>query len=305
VFKLAVKNYLEKYAFQNATTGNFLAEIAAVSTIDVLKFKKDWLLQTAFQAEVALASLRKSLFIQELLGIIALRTQDVNSKYEIFKRKLNQKSSPFVVEEIALQLTTELDNSNAVELMKQILKLDYLKAKQRIVAEISPIPLTFQADFERLLEQKNSYVLTENVLFNLWLSFPKKRAIYLETTKGIEGFKDKNILLLWKFLSMVTPTHEPENAMAYFKDLNEFTSPNYSFKVRENSFNYLYQIDQFTDQTYLNLLDACFHHQWNFKKFSRKILTELLQQEKHQTRILDLEEFFSEAELNLIQNSQE
>ncbi|GGE23402.1 M1 family metallopeptidase [Psychroflexus planctonicus] len=299
-FKEAVKNYLEKYAFQNVTTDDFLDEIAAVSEIDVSQFKKDWLLQTAFQAEDALASLKKSLFMQELLGVISLREQSVNDKIEIFQRIYNQSPSPFVVKEMALQLSAEMENPNAESLIKQLLASDYLRAQLRIVAEVSPIPQAFQNEFEALLKSQNSYLLTENLLFNLWVSFPDERATYLAITKNIEGFKDKNVLLLWKFLSMVTPDHEPENAMKYFRELNGFTSPKYNFKVRENSFNYLYQVDRFADQTYLNLIDACFHHQWNFKSFARKMLEKLLQEEQHQVRILDLEQFLNEAELKLI-----
>jgi aminopeptidase N len=299
-FKQAVKNYLEKYAFQNVKTEYFLDEIAAVSTLDVNEFKKDWLLQTAFQAEDALASLKQSLFIQELLGIISLREQDLDSKLDIFKQKLNQLPSPYVVEEIALQLAAEMEHPKAVKLIKEILTSNYLLAQQRLVAEVPEIPVQFQNEFEALLFQQKSYTLVEKLLFNLWVSFPEKRKSYLEKTKGIQGFKDQNVELLWKFLSMVTPTHEPEKAMDYFLELNAFTSPKYSFKIRENSFNYLYQVDRLTDEAFLNLLDACFHHQWRFKSFSRNMLADLLKQEKHQFQILGLEKSLNKAEKELV-----
>jgi len=299
-FKQAVKNYLEKYAFQNVKTEYFLDEIAAVSTLDVNEFKKDWLLQTAFQAEDALASLKQSLFIQELLGIISLREQDLDSKLDIFKQKLNQLPSPYVVEEIALQLAAEMEHPKAVKLIKEILTSNYLLAQQRLAAEVPEIPVQFQNEFEALLFQQKSYTLVEKLLFNLWVSFPEKRKSYLEKTKGIQGFKDQNVELLWKFLSMVTPTHEPEKAMDYFLELNAFTSPKYSFKIRENSFNYLYQVDRLTDEAFLNLLDACFHHQWRFKSFSRNMLADLLKQEKHQFQILGLEKSLNKAEKELV-----
>ena len=40
LFRKAVKNYLEKYAFKNVTTEDFLAEINKVSDFDTATLKK-------------------------------------------------------------------------------------------------------------------------------------------------------------------------------------------------------------------------------------------------------------------------
>lgn len=299
-FKIAVKNYLEKNAFKNVTTAHFLSEIDSVSEINVDDFKKSWLLQVAFQAEDAVSSLKKSLFMEELLNVISLREEPFIHKIEIFQRKLNQNPNPYLVEEIALQVSTDLENEDAQNLMRQILKSDYTRAQRRILTEVQTLPVNLQDEFEALLAKNHSYLLTENLLFKLWMSFPEKRTKYLTTTKGVIGFKDKNISLLWKFLSMVTPNHEPENAMTYFQELNEFTSLKYNFKIRENSFNYLYQIDRFSDQAYKNLLQACFHQPWIFKKFAKQMLEELLKDEYHKENILNLSSSFSEKEQKLL-----
>jgi aminopeptidase N len=300
-FRLAVKNYLEKYAFQNVTTDDFLNEVKAVSAIDVEQFKKEWLLQTAFPAETALFSLKKSLFMQELLGIISLREQKLEDKLGIFEQKLKLDPSPYIAEEIALQLASHAEHEQAKVVIKQLLNSSYLRAQKRLSVEIYPILKGYQSDFEKLLFQHQSYLLTENLLFNLWQSFPENRALYLEKTKGIPGFKNQNVALLWKFLSMVTPDHEPENAFTYFEELNDFTSPKYNFQIRESSFNYLYQVNRFTDQAYLHLLDACFHQPWIFQKFARNMMETLLNDEYHKEQILRIQDTFSAKEKELIE----
>ena len=299
-FRLAVKNYLKKYAFQNVRTDDFLNEIEAVSIIDIHTFKRNWLLQTAFQAEEALTTLKKSPFIQELLSIIALREEAIDVKLPIFQRKINQLPNRYIVEEIALQLSAHIENPDAETLVKQLIDSDFVLAQQALIAEIRAIPQKFQKEFETLLVQTQSYTLLENLLLKMWLSFPEKRSDYLENTKEIYGFKDQNIDLLWRFLSMVTPEHRPEMAMQYFNEFNLFTSSKYNFQIRENSFNYLYQVDRFNDEAYLNLIDACLHQPWTFRKFARELLKQLLIDDDHKNQIERLSNTLSNEKQELI-----
>ena len=58
-----------KHRFDNVATSDFLAEIAAVSSMDISNWEKDWLQQTAFKAEQAYNSLIASPFIKDFFEI--------------------------------------------------------------------------------------------------------------------------------------------------------------------------------------------------------------------------------------------
>src|SRR5690606_29038106 len=64
-FKMAIKNYLEKYKFKNVSTDDFLNEVKGVSAIDISDFERKWLQQSAFKGEEAYQSLLKSEFIKK------------------------------------------------------------------------------------------------------------------------------------------------------------------------------------------------------------------------------------------------
>ncbi|MGK4568097.1 M1 family metallopeptidase [Flavobacterium sp. 3HN19-14] len=58
-FRKAVKNYLEKYQFNNVDTDEFLAEINKVSNYDTDTFRKKWLESSTFEVAEAIALLKK------------------------------------------------------------------------------------------------------------------------------------------------------------------------------------------------------------------------------------------------------
>jgi aminopeptidase N len=51
------------------------------------------------------------------------------------------------------------------------------------------------------------------------------------------------------------------------------------------AFEYLKSIGGFNDEALKNLVDACNHHVWHFKKSARDLLNELLRQEGGMARI--------------------
>ncbi|HAT64812.1 MAG TPA: aminopeptidase, partial [Flavobacteriaceae bacterium] len=63
-FKLAVKNYLLKHQFYNVTTEDFLDSVRANTFVEITQWEEDWLHQSAFKAEQAYQSLKKSSFMQ-------------------------------------------------------------------------------------------------------------------------------------------------------------------------------------------------------------------------------------------------
>ncbi len=200
-FKTAIKNYLEKYKFKNVSTEDFLNEVNAVSQVDISDFEKDWLQQSAFKAEEAYQSLLKSTFIKKYFEISALRATPLVDKKIQLKTALTFPND-FIGQEAVYQLVDE-PISETLPLYKNAFESNNLYVRQAVALSLQTIPKELQTEYESLLND-DSYVTLETSLYQLWMQFPEKRTAYLNQTKGIEGFQNKNIRQLWLALALIT-----------------------------------------------------------------------------------------------------
>ena len=109
-------------------------------------------------------------------------------------------------------------------------------------------------------------------MFGLWNSFPEEQNKYLDQTKSIEGFNDKNVRILWLALALISEDYESENQVAYFNELTDYTSPKYGFEIRENAFKHLLWISACAEDCEENLKQATTHHNWRFSKYAKETL---------------------------------
>ena len=58
--------------------------------------------------------------------------------------------------------------------------------------------------------------------------------------------------------------------------VKSYTNPSQHFEIRQQAFQYLYQIKGFDEMALRNLVQACKHPVWQFSKFSRELLKELM-----------------------------
>ncbi|MRT17248.1 M1 family metallopeptidase [Vitellibacter sp. q18] len=281
-FKQAIKNYLEKYKFQNVSTDDFLKEVKAVSNLDISAFEKDWLQQTAFQGEAAYQSLLKSAFVKRYFEISALRTVPLAEKKMQLKTALTFPND-FIGQEAVYQLVDE-PISETLPLYKTALESNNLYVRQAVALSMRHIPKDFQMEYESLLNDP-SYVTMEAALYQLWMQFPEKRIAYLNKTKGIEGFQNKNIRQLWLALALITDQYENTEKARYLSELKNYTATDYSFEIREKAFEYVNELQLWDLETLRNLVEACAHPTWRFSKFSKEMLHELLQNEKFYEQI--------------------
>ena len=145
------------------------------------------------------------------------------------------------------------------------------------------IPPSLKTKFESLLDDE-SYITIENALFKLWTSYPEEKARYLEKTKDVIGLPNKNVRLLWLTLAILTNDYEGRNTQVYFKELNSYTSKEYGWELRMGAFQYLNQALGLDGESLRNLVDATNHHSWQFKKFARNLVDELLKDEDYKAR---------------------
>ncbi|HET8837910.1 MAG TPA: M1 family aminopeptidase, partial [Flavobacteriaceae bacterium] len=288
-FREAVKNYLETNAYHNVTTSDFLFQAEKSSGMDLSDFKENWLQQSAFQADEALESLRKSLFIVSYLNLAAARKIPFQDKKMLLSKALDFPVNDYLGQarlnetlgqEVVRQLSEETFSQDVIQLYEKAFKSDNILVRQAIATFVETVPQELKSEYESLLKDA-SYFTKEKALLHLWSNFPKNRVKYLDATQGIEGFPDKNIELLWLTLNLVTPEYHPEKKQDVFEKLSHYTAPEFAYPVRENAFGYLYQINTFTAQNYIDLLEGCVHPVWRFQKFCRELLEELLKDSDH------------------------
>ena len=275
-FRMAVQRYLNDHRYKNVSTEDFIASAEAVSGQDLTEFVKDWLNQSAFQATEALESLKKSPFMQEYLRINALRKVPLEQKQEQLMDAVTLPND-YIGQEVVYQLVGE-PISQTMEIYERALASNKVMVRQAIALSLEEIPVALKTGFESLLEDE-SYLTKEQALMKLWFNFPENRPQYLEKTRGIAGFTDKNIETLWLALALATKDFDKSSWQHYYDRLTNYTNPSYSFYIRENAFQYLYQLQLFDAQSLGNLVLGCMHHNWRFAQSCRELLDVLVKDE--------------------------
>ncbi|WP_035483102.1 M1 family metallopeptidase [Gaetbulibacter saemankumensis] len=255
-FRAAVKSYLNTYQFKNVETNNFISELEKVGGVNLKSFVDNWLKEPDFKYDKAIESLKKSAFIQEYLMVDC----------EAYNSKCKNYLDSGISDEAKIKVI-----SQTKETFKNNDFKNSLKVRQALANRITTIPMALKKTYESLLDD-NSYVTIETVLYNLWNNFPADRFYYLDKTKNIDGFSDKNIRILWLVLALNTEGYDVINTSRYFNELVGYTSAIYSAEIRRNAFQYLTWMNSCNDACLKNLVEATKHHSWQFSKFAKQLL---------------------------------
>lgn len=301
-FKTAVVNYLEKHQFKNVDTEDFLTEAKIASGQDLKQFEADWLKQSTFKTEQAYKSLIKSSFISSYFKISALRGTPLNEKMIELDTELSFPND-YTGQEAIYQLVDE-PISETLPLYSKGFESNNLFVRQAIALSMETIPKGLLKHYESLLDDA-SYVTQEAALYNLWTQFSKKRVVYLDKMEDVEGFQNKNIRQLWLVLALVDTNYRPNQDIEFEIELKGYTSSDYSFEIRETAFGYINELQFWDAITLKNLVNACVHHSWRFRKYARGILEQLWKNEDYKILILAKTDFFSEKEMQYIKTKLE
>ncbi len=292
-FKRGIKSYLERYAFQNVTTEDFLQEMEKASGLDLGNWKRDWLEQSAFKAEQAYESLLKSPFMNRYFEVAALKEIPLEEKRERLIEAITS-NDDFIGQEAVYQLADEpFEKTELLYLLA--LQQENVFVRQAVALSMDRIPKSFQKVYEGLLKDP-SYVTQEAALYNLWVNFPEKRRDYLDQMGETLGFQDRNIRQLRLALSLYTNTYLTPEKAKFSEELQGYTAPEYSFEVREKAFEFLHSMELTTDTFLKNLVNACTHHYWRFRDGARAMLAEYMKLDSQRNRILGMMDGFSEKE---------
>ncbi|MEO9513684.1 MAG: M1 family metallopeptidase [Flavobacteriaceae bacterium] len=283
-FKEGIKNYLNKYAYQNVTIFDFMWEMEKASGMELSDFDTTWLQESEFPFErVKEYLIAKSTSIKTYFDFKGRIGENLTSAEAVLKNDWSKLESDYLKK----QLVLDYGNTFSVDFLGQILKNDGLKVRQAVAFSLQQIPLEIQLEYEKLLADK-SYATVESALYRLWTDFPDSQNKYLNETSEVIGMPNKNVRLLWLTLALVSPEYNIGLKPTYFNELSGYTGLEHHFEVRLLAFQYLKNIGGFNDSTLKNLIEACSHHVWHFKKSSRKILKEFLKGEENVARIKDI-----------------
>ncbi|MFN3137180.1 MAG: M1 family metallopeptidase [Allomuricauda sp.] len=298
-FKKGIQNYLNTYAFKNVTIPYFMDEMEKASNMALADFETVWLENTHFRYDEVVSFLKKkNTSIKtyfELKDRIGEEPEQVES---VLKRAWKKLKSTQLKENLVLDYGSKLSS----EFLSSILDSEDVKVRQAVVLSQAKIPAELRLQMESLLRD-DSYTTIEAALYRLWSDFPQNRSRYLNETDNITGFSNKNIRLLWLTLALVTPEYNPDFKASYFDELSGYTSSEHHFETRLLAFEYLKNIGGFTDTTLKNLVEACSHHVWHFKKSAREILNGFLQSEGNTARIRGLYPLLSQEEKQYLEKT--
>ena len=283
-FRKAVKNYVNKYQYKNAETDDFLAEIRKVSDFDTENFKKVWLEDYKYPANDINFLLTKNGFMRDLLKLQYERKKKLEDKYNLLKVILASDSYSALKVEAVYQIRNE-PFDKVSELYDFAMKSNDIAVRKFVAQSIEKIPESFKSEFETLLNDK-SYETNQAAFITLWKNFPEEQAKYLEIAKNWEGRNDKELRILYlSSCILYSDAHENDQkasilALKALSELIQYTSPSYESSIRLNAFEGL--LSNYTDnkEVLKNLVNATTHHKWQFTKYARDKIRELIKDEK-------------------------
>ncbi|MDH7448313.1 M1 family metallopeptidase [Aquimarina sp. 2201CG14-23] len=299
-FKITIHNYLDKHKYSNVNTSDFINVAEEVSGQDLTEYRKIWLEAIAFPSQEALDILTTSSFIKKYLGLAGERTQPLAGKWGTLATALDFPINEYLGQEVIYQLDGET-SQEAIALFNKAFETNNVFVRQAIANTMSRIPKGLKKQYESLLEDE-SYATIEPALYHLWANFPSERNSYLDKTKDIIGFNDKNVRILWLVLALSTSDYQPEKHQEFYAELSGYSSSIHHFSTRENAFTYLESLQAFSDQSLIDLVDGALHHNWRFRNFCRKVLDNLLKDPKFQKKYVDLKSNLPKRQQDYLEN---
>jgi len=291
LFQKAVSNYLKKYQYQNVETDDFLTEVRKVSDFDTETFKKVWLEDYHFRSDETNVLLKKNEFMRLLFETQKMRVIPFVENKERFAALLQSNVFYPIKTEILYQIKA-IPFEEKKELLNLALQTNDIKVRQAVAEFTADIPLEFKVQYETLLDDA-SYETKEIAFMNLWKNFPESRNNYLAKAQNWIGGNDKSLRILFLTFSILS---SDVDSFKNYNELVEYTSSKYETSVRENAIINALTINDKDTTVLKNLVNTTTHYKWQFSKFGREKIRELLKFIEYRNLFESLLPTFSEIE---------
>ena len=274
IFQSAVKNYLKKYSFKNATTEDFLNEIRKISKYDCDAFREKWLENPGYDYDYAIQLLSKNKSLKSLLDIKRRKGLPFKENRELFE-KIMVSDAYFPIKEEIIYQCEKVPFEEKKSLLKLALSTNEIKVRQAIANTTPKVLPEFKSDFETLLYD-NSYITKEISLSTFWSQFPDDQKRILDTSEDWMGFNDKNLRILWLTLALGTKEYQLDSKAKFYDELLSYCNPEFETSVRQNAIENLLFINNKDQNILPNLVNAMTSFRWQFSKFSKDKIRLLL-----------------------------
>jgi len=279
-FQKVVKKYLKKYQYKNVVTDEFLAEVKkVVKDFDTENFKKTWLETSGFDMILAESYLVKNKSVAAYIQLTKEKKDLENYK------AILQSETYFPIKQYIFYKLGNTPFEDKKELIEIGMKQN-LYVRQAIAETMTKIPVEFKAQYESFLND-DSYQTKEIALINLCKNFPDDKAKYLKKTHELVGNNDKSFRISWLALAVTSESYEYIKNQLY-AELLDYSSDKYESSIRQNALEVLLKMYPNDDNVITSLFRATTHHKWQFTKFSRDIIRELLKKPEFRSRVEEL-----------------
>ena len=289
-FENSIKLFLKENAFKNATTDDLLNIVANQSGKDLTDYKALWLTNKKFPSEEALRLLRKDLFMEAYLQLLARRISTFDEAYNSYKETLRQPVQKEAVLEMVGQLSLH-DDARKYKLLEQAAALNNLEIHQLIALTTTEVNDNNKSMISSFLTD-NSYVTREQSLVLLWNAAGDKKR-FLETARKAWIQSNESLDLAWLALAINTEGYTSKERTQFLQQLQEYTKALFSTETRQVAFDYLIALDYLDDQNYLDLYQAALHHNYRFYEYARKLVNVQYAQEKRRALMDQVVELLS------------
>nr|WP_322625331.1 M1 family metallopeptidase [uncultured Flavobacterium sp.] len=295
-FKRAIKTYLEKYAFKNVNTDQFLAEIKAVAPqYDTEDFKKRWLQSSTFPVDEALGILSKNAFIKEYLALGELQGKSFVENKDKFLEIMESADAYYPLKEEILFQTAKVPFAEREAVIRAAMKTGNIKVRQAVARTVTVFPESFYEEYRTLLDDE-SYITREVALNVLFKKFPAKQTELLNQTHNWFGFNDMNLRLLWLTLAYASKDYQPELKTDMYGELLHYASPKFDSDIRQNALADLLYIGKADPIVWQDLANALTHHKWQFVKFAKDNIRKLLKKKGYRELMVGILPSLTDAE---------
>lgn len=279
-FRKAVQNYLNKYAYKNVSTNQFLDEIEAVSpNFNRERYEMTWLKSNSFPVKDAVYLLQNSPLISEYMALLELHNQDFATKKDTLWNILQSTSFSEVKQEVIFQLH-EVPYDDAKDFYDYVAQSKDIKLRQALVKIIAEIPEQFIPSYKKFLLDE-SYITREMVMKNWWIRLENDRKELLDKTKNYIGFNDRNLRITWLMLALATEDYSSEQKANWYTELKTYSTSRYNGNTRQNAIQAMWFLNEHDSNVLPQLSNALIHHDNRFKSFGKTTIQKLIERKEY------------------------
>lgn len=274
-FRRGIRQYLQAFAFANATVDDFLGTMQHASGVSLQAFRQQWLEPVTFPIGEALSFLgRRSARMAAFLGLHEEVIAGDSLAAEVLTAAWEASEAPGY----RAALLREFRPSFGEAHLRRALESPEPEVQKALLGGLDRADPWMFPYLEKFLDAP-SYEVRGDALLKLWMARPTLRSACLDQAAENGSLADLKVQQLWWVLALFTDSYAPlERRVTYLESLRETTDPAYNRDIRQNAFGLLRQIDALDDKNQRDLIRATEHHSWQFRIFARRLLDELMQQ---------------------------